>query len=121
MLFEVLSQPIIFLFMTVGGFCSGFIFDAKNILLSVFKKKRILEHFLMFFATFFTLFLCFFFNLRFNYGQFRFFSISAFTLAFTLERFLISNFVAKPAIKCYNKMRQKRVEKRERKQTKGKI
>ena len=108
MLYEALSQPIIFLYMTISGFASGFLFDARDIILSNFKKKKFFYHFLTFISTFLTLFLCFYFNLKFNYGQFRFFSILSFALAFSLERFIIKNFVANFVIKCYNKLRQKK-------------
>lgn len=108
MLHETLSQPAIFFYLVLGGFASGFLFDFKNIFLSFFKKKKILNQLLMFFCVFFTLFCLYFLNLKFNYGQFRIFSIVGFLLSFAIQRFLILNFVANPLIKCYNKIKEKR-------------
>ena len=115
MLYEALSQPTIFLWMTFAGFCSGFLFDLKTIIWLYFKKNKILEHFLTFFCTFFMLFLCFFFNLKFNYGQFRFFSLMSFALAFCIERYFVKNFLANPLLKCYNKLRARNGRKRAKK------
>ena len=108
MLHETLSQPAIFFYLILGGFASGFFFDLKNILLSFFKKKQILSHILMFFCVFLTLFCLYFLNLRFNYGQFRIFSIVGFLLSFSIQRFLILNFVANPVTVWYNKIKEKR-------------
>lgn len=113
MLHETLSQPAIFFYLVLGGFASGFFFDLKNIFLSFFKKKQILNHILMFFCVFLTLFCLYFLNLRLNYGQFRTFSIIGFLLAFAIQRFLILNFVANPVTVCYNKIKGKRNEKKQ--------
>ena len=119
MLYETLSQPHIFLFMFLGGFCSGFLFDLKLILLLKIKKKRVLSEILTFFATFLTLFLCFLLNLRFNYGEFRLFSLLAFAISFSIERFISQNFVANLTVKCYNKLKEKSIEREKRKHKKG--
>lgn len=112
MLFEALSQPMIFFWLSFGGFFAGFLFDIKNILNFSFKKNKIIDQILLFFSVFGTLFLCFFLNLIFNYGQFRFFSIFAFILSFSLQRFISANFVANPIIKCYNKIKARRNERK---------
>lgn len=115
MLFESLSQPMIFLWLTVGGLVGGFVFDLKNIFLSFFHKNKILSQILLFFAVFAALFLCFFLNLKTNYGEFRVFPIFAFALSFAIERFFAQNFLAKPLAKCYNKLKEKTNERRARK------
>lgn len=107
MLFEALSQPTIFFALSLGGFLSGFIFDLKNLILFKIKKKSILNQFLLFFSTFFAIFVYFLINLIFNYGQIRFFAIFAFIISFSIQRFLMTNFVANSVIKCYNKLKEK--------------
>ena len=123
MLFETLSQPHIFLWLFVGGFVCGFLFDLKSLLVKKFKKNRFFEQILMFFASIFTflnilfyleiiLFVFFVLNLKLNYGQFRAFCIFSFFLSFCFERTLSKNFLAKPLTKCYNKIKGKRNEKK---------
>lgn len=107
MLYESLSQPIIFLFLSLSGFLSGFLFDLKNILSIYFRRNKIISQILLFFAVFLTFFICFFINLKINYGEFRFFSIVAFAISFILQRLIVKNFLAKPVIKCYNKLKEK--------------
>ncbi len=111
MLYESLSQPIIFFYIILGGFFSGFLFDLKNIFLFKLKNK-FFKQFFIFFFTLITLFVYFFINLRFNYGQFRFFIALGFTLAFSMQRFLMVNFVANSVIKCYDKIKGKQNEKK---------
>jgi len=118
MLYEALSQPFIFFCMTITGFLSGFVFDCKDIIFFYCKKNKILHHFLMFFAVFIALFACFAINLKVNYGQFRFFSLFAFSLSFAIQRFLSKNFVAKPILKCYNKFKEKTNERKEKRRKK---
>ena len=112
MLYESLSQPIIFLFLCLSGFVSGFLFDLKNILSIYFKRNKIISQILSFFAVFLTFFMYFFTNLKINYGEFRFFSIIAFAISLLLQRFIIKNFLAKPVIKCYNKFKEKHNERK---------
>lgn len=107
MLYETLSQPKIFVLIVLAGFLSGFLFDFKQILLSIFKKNKILNHILSFFALFFVIFAFFLINLKINYGEIRFFSIFSFCLSFSIQRFISQNFLAKPIAKCYNKYKGK--------------
>ena len=108
MLYETLSQPLIFLWLSLSGFLSGFLFDFKDIFSHYFKRKKIISQILLFFATFFTFFAYFYVNLKINYGQFRFFTILGFSLSFVIQRFLSKNFLAKYISKCYNKIKEKR-------------
>ena len=107
MLYETLSQPKIFAIIVLTGFLSGFLFDFKQILLSIFKKNKILNHFLSFWALFFVFFAFFLTNLKTNYGEIRFFLIFSFYLSFSIQRFISQNFLAKPIAKCYNKYKEK--------------
>lgn len=107
MLYETLSQPYIFLCLSLGGFFCGFIFDLKDIILSFFKKQTIIKQILLFFAVFSTFFIYFYLNLKVNFGQIRFFPMIIFSLAFYIQRFIIKNFLANPVIRCYNKTKEK--------------
>ena len=106
MLYESLSQPLIFCLMCLGGFFAGIVFDFKSILFFL-RKKAIFSHIYDFFATFLALFLCFFINLKFNFGEFRLFSIMSFFLAFIVERMLWNISLAKIFSKCYDKHKEK--------------
>lgn len=105
MLYETLSQPMIFLWMFFAGILSGLIFDFKTILYHFFKKNSFFKHFFDFLSIFLIFFNYFLFNLKFNYGQIRVYSILGFILALAMQRFIIKKFVAKIVIKCYNKLR----------------
>ena len=115
MLYEALSQPLIFLWMTAGGFLCGFLFDARCVFLFLMQKSRlfrrfymIFKHFFMFFAVFSAIFVFFALNLKLNYGQFRFFTVLVFSLSFVIQRFFVTNFLAKPIQKCYHNFIEKR-------------
>ena len=112
MLYETLAQPTIFFCICLGGFFSGIIFDLKTILTTFFKKNRFFCHFFMFLASFFVIFLFFVLNLKLNFGEFRLYTVFTFLLAFCIERFFVSNFVAKPVAKCYNIIKGKINERR---------
>lgn len=111
MLYAVTTQPSVFIFLAICGFLCGFIFDLKNLLCKLFKNNKIFAQILMFFATISLFFVFFIANLTKNYGEIRLFAIFAFTLAFSIQRFLINNFVANWLTKCYNKTKAKRNEK----------
>lgn len=115
MLYTSLSQPYIFLSLSLAGFFCGFLFDLKNIFLFNFKKKQIINQFLQFFALLSTFFIFYIVNLKVNFGELRFFSICGFALSFSIQRFLIKNFVANPIIKCYNKTKEKHNERKNNK------
>ena len=108
MLYETLNQLPIFLCLFAGGFCSGLFFDFRDIFCTFLKKNKFFYHFFTFLATFFTLFVAFFINLRVNYGQPRAFCIFAFLISFCLERFISKNFLANIFVRCYNKIKVKR-------------
>lgn len=111
MLYETSKQILTFCFISLGGFLCGFLFDLKQIFLFKIKKKRILAHFFDFFCIFLTFFACFLLNLKFNFGEIRFFCILGFSLSFVIERFFSQNFLAKPIAKCYNIIKERKNEK----------
>ena len=107
MLYESLSQPLVFLWLGLFGFLCGFLFDFKSVFVKKSQKFKFFSHFFTFFVTFLTLSTYFFVNLKVNYGQIRLFSTVAFLTSFSIQRLLITNFVAKPLSKCYNKFKEK--------------
>jgi len=115
MLFQTLSQPFAFLSLSVVGFLSGFLIDLKNICRKILKNNKIITIFLDFFVFFLIFLIYFIFNLKINFGEFRIFSILSFFLSFFIQRSLVINFVAKPVVKCYNKMKEKCNAKRKKK------
>lgn len=115
MLYEALAQPSIFLWLSLSGFLCGFLFDFKAIFLYFLKNNKILGEILLFFASFLTFFVFFIVNLKTNYGDFRVFTVFAFTLSFFIQRFLSNNFLANLVQNCYNKLKQRK-EKHGRKQ-----
>lgn len=114
MLYQTLSQPRIFVLVCLTGFLCGFLFDFKNLLIAKIKKNMVLNIIFSFFATFFTLFSCFYVNLTANFGELRFFIILGFLLSFSIQRFLIKNFVATFLSKCYNNFKEKHHGKRKK-------
>ena len=120
MLYETLSQPMIFLILIISGFLSGIIFDFINIL----KKHIKISFFINFFAflgVFLTIFIFYFINLKFNYGQFRFYTFFIFFLSFAIERFISSNFLAINPDLCYNKIEKNNEDKIVKRKTKKRI
>lgn len=111
MLYAVTTQPSVFVFLALCGFLCGFLFDIKNLLCHLFKNKKIITQFFLFFATISLFFVFFIANLIKNYGEIRLFALFAFALTFAIQRFLMNNFVANWLIKCYNKVKAKRNEK----------
>lgn len=103
MLYETLSQPQIFLFVVLFGFINGIIFD----IFKIFKnciKNRFFINFLTFFNVFLVILIYFFVNLKFNYGEFRFYILLSFFLSLFIERLFIGNLLGKFLEKCYNKV-----------------
>lgn len=115
MLYETLSQPIIFLWLLLGGLATGFLFDIKNILANKIKKQQIIKEILTFFTAILTFFAFYYLNLKFNYGQFRLWTVAVFALSICLQRFLMNKYVALPLTKCYNKIKGKCNVRRKRK------
>lgn len=116
MLYETLSQPIIFLYLCLAGFLTGILFDFCNIILFYIKKNKIIKQILLFFCVFLTLFVFFAVNLKVNYGNFRFYTFFVFFFSLILQRFLVKNFVAKPIVKCYNHINEKRKQRKSRRE-----
>lgn len=111
MLYETQNQPFVFLMIVLFGFLSGFLFDFLNISKIILKKQFIIN-FLTLFMVFSAIFIYFFINLKFNYGEFRFYTIFSFFLSFFIQRLTLSNFVASRFELCYNKHIKKKTERK---------
>lgn len=103
LLYETLSQPLIFLIIFSIGFASGLIFDLRKYVCFLWANNKIVSLILDIIATLLVCGILFYSNLIFNYGQFRFFVIFSFVLGFALQRFILGVFVAKICSWCYNK------------------
>lgn len=113
MLYQTISQPTIWLLFSIFGFVSGFLIDILKIINIFFKKIKLLNNFFSFIIYFSIFFIYFFVNLKFNYGELRFYTFIVFSFSFFAQRALIQNFVAKPVSKWYNMKKERRNEGKE--------
>lgn len=102
LLYETLSQPLIFIIMFSIGLGSGLLFDLRRYISFLCLKNKKVNIFLDIFFTIIVCGILFISNLYFNYGEFRFFSILAFIIGFTIQRFTLGMLVAKVSCLCYN-------------------
>lgn len=104
-LFETLSQPLLFLILFSIGFCCGFLFDLRSYIVFLLNKNKVAEIILDVLFSVGTCAIFFFSCLRFNYGELRFFLILAFVSGFLIQRFSLGRLIAKVIEKCYIKFR----------------
>ena len=115
---STLFQPIILCKFLLYGFVAGMLFSCLILVVSILRNKLL---FVIIFdvigtiAGFILFFIC---NLRYNFGQFRFFAVLVFICGILLEIFSIGFFIAKLSKLFYNK---NIIEKRRSKNDKGKI
>src|SRR5574344_1274038 len=95
LLYETLSQPLIFLIIFCIGLGSGIIFDLKSYMNFLCEKNKIMSIILDIISAILVCGILFLSNLIFNYGEFRFYILLAFTLGFLIERFTLGIFVKK--------------------------
>jgi len=101
MLGETLGQPLIFLFLIIFGFASGFVFDALNFVWNLCSKKKLLKHFLDFVGIV-LVFIIFFLVVYFiNFGEIRAYELVVFFIFFGLERLTLGKLVEKFLTWCY--------------------
>lgn len=111
MLYQTSTQAIFSITLFLSGFFYGFFIEIIHLIFKKLNKINFLRHFFCFFSYFFAFFIYFVINLKFNYGEIRFFSIIIYIISLLLQHFLFSNFLAKSISKCYNKMKGRRDEK----------
>ena len=102
MLYQTLSQPLIILLLIIFGFLSGLLFDFFSLINYFLNNNKITKQ-IFYFLSVFPIFIIFYYlNLKFNYGQFRFYTILLFFGALILERISLGNLFAKMYDRCYN-------------------
>lgn len=103
LLYETLSQPLIFIIVFAVGFLSGFLFDLENYLVFLCNKNKIVKIVLDFTLTLLCCFIFFLTILNQNYGELRFYEILAFAGGIFLERKSLGFVIAKFFTWCYTK------------------
>jgi hypothetical protein len=105
LLYETLSQPLIFLIVLCAGLGSGLVFDIRNYISFLCAKNKIIDVVLDILSILIVCFVLFLINLKINFGQFRFYIPVAFFIGLIIERYTLGLFVAKICSWCYNKFR----------------
>ena len=105
LLYETLSQPLIFLITFFVGLGSGIIFDLRNYISFLCAKNKVIDIILDILSILIICGVLFFINLKINFGQFRFYVPLAFFTGLILERYTLGLFVAKICSWCYTKFR----------------
>lgn len=116
MLYETLSQPLVFVCIFAVGLISGFMFDLSHLFCALCNKNKILHQILYFICTILSAFCLFMVNLKVNYGRFRIFILATFFFGLLLERITIGKLWTKLVQKCYN-INQRRKQKDEQGET----
>lgn len=101
MLYPTLSQPIVFLCLSLTGLAGGVIYECGTILTKLFDSSKIAKQIFLFLSTILCGVLFFLVNLAINYGQFRSYAVFTFIGSIILERITLGNFLhfsAKSAI-----------------------
>lgn len=106
LLYETLSQPLIFAVISLIGFSSGLIFDLRNYICFLFAKNKIVSITLDVVATILVCLIFLIGNLYFNFGEFRVYVILAFIIGLLIERVTLGIIVGKICSWCYNKFRK---------------
>lgn len=102
LLYETLSQPIIFIIIFSIGLGSGLIFDLRRYISFICLKNKIIDILLDILATIIVGVIFLLANLYFNYGEFRFYVLFSFLLGFVIQRVTLGTIVAKCSFLCYN-------------------
>lgn len=121
MIYETLSQPLVFLILAIAGFSCGVFFDLAHFLSFLCEKSKFFSHFFSFFASASAFLLFSLVNLYCNFGRLRFFPLLTFIIFLLLQRLSLGKLFAQIGEKCYNKLAKYFERKRnERQRKKGK-
>ena len=104
-LYETISQPLIFLYIFLIGIGCGLVFDVRNYLTFLCNKNKIVGVILDVISGIVISLLFLFCVLQLNYGQIRFYLILGFGLGIAVERFSFGKLIAKLSFRCYNGFR----------------
>ena len=106
LLYETLSQPLIFLIMIGIGFGCGFLADVRNLVFFLCNKNKIVA----FILDIITGLICGIFFLlsvlSLNFGELRFYLILGFFIGFLIQRFFVSSLIAKFSKIWYNNFKE---------------
>lgn len=105
LLFETLSQPLIFLLTFSVGFGSGFLVDIKNYIHFLCNRNKVVGIVLDVLISILCCLIFFVCVLSFNFGQLRLYLIISFVCGLLFQRFSLGLIIAKIAIWCYNLFR----------------
>ena len=92
LLFETLSQPLIFVITLAIGFASGLLVDARNYIHFLCNKNKIVGLVLDIIVSFLCFFIMLVCVLSFNFGQLRFYFVIAFVCGLLFERFSVFSY-----------------------------
>lgn len=106
LLYETLSQPIIFIIALFIGMGSGLIIDLRHYVYFLCNNNKIVGVVLDLIATLLCCFIFFCLVLNFNFGEMRLYLIISFVCGLLIERFSLGLIVAKLSRLCYNKFRK---------------
>ena len=104
-LYETISQSLIFLYILLIGIGCGLVFDARNYVTFLCNRNKVVGIILDFVCGIIISAIFLLSVLWLNYGQMRFYLILGFGFGILLERFTFGNFIAKLSLKCYNGFR----------------
>ena len=107
MLYPTANQPIIIILVVLTGLVSGLFFDISKALCFLSGNDKVSKEIFNFFAVILSSTTLYFVNLKFNYGQFRFYVVMVFFASLSFERFLSKVLWTKVFAKCYNSIRKK--------------
>ena len=106
LLYETLSQPLVFLVVFAIGFGSGFVFDLRNYIHFLCNKNKVVSVVLDVVATVVCCLVFLFAILNFNFGEMRLYLILAFILGLLLQRFSLGYIIAKFFVWWYNVLKK---------------
>lgn len=102
LLFETLSQPLIFVTTFAIGFASGLLVDVRNYIHFLCNKNKIVGIILDIIVSILCSLILLLCILSFNFGQLRFYFVVSFVCGLLFERFSLGLIIAKIALWCYN-------------------
>ena len=105
-LFETLNQPTILLYLIVGGFLCGLLFDLTNFICFLCNNNKIVKNIFQFFATTLSAIILLLINTKQNFGQLRLYVFVFFILFLILERITLGKLIAKSMNVCYTFFRK---------------
>ena len=101
LLYQTLSQPLIFLIVAIFGLFSSAAFDARNLLFFLCNKNKVVSTILDIVLGIVLGLVLLILTLWLNYGQLRLYLILAYVLGIIAERICFGRLIAKLSKRCY--------------------